>query len=135
MTKLLLELYRRHIPQSRVQPLLIIDLFEKVADARARLCYGLILEEVDFFVFQRLDKALRFSIVVGVDSTRADYSPRSFVLAVFAQSNHRCSRHAFARSAKLAGPKRPRRLFLSALNTWGTRMRLNLVRSAVIAFN
>ncbi len=62
----LLELYRRQIAESRVQPLLIIDRFEKMADAGSRLCHRLVFAQVHFFVLERLDEALRLRVVVSI---------------------------------------------------------------------
>ncbi len=53
-----------------MQPLLIIDRFEKMADRGSRLRHRLVFTQVDFFVLERFHKALRLRVVISIAAPR-----------------------------------------------------------------
>ncbi len=66
MNVLLLELDRRQIAEGRVQPLLIIDRFEKMADGSSRFRHRLIFAQVHLFVFEGLHEAFCLRVVIRI---------------------------------------------------------------------
>lgn len=69
----LLELGRWFVFQRRVQALAIVELVDEVADAGLGFFEGLVLVEIDLFVFEGSDEALGFGVVIGIAApTHAD---------------------------------------------------------------
>src|SRR5438067_7717779 len=64
----LLKLRRRHIAQSRVEPLLVVDAFDEFADRGVGVGQIAIFGSVNLLVLECFDKALRLGIVVGISA-------------------------------------------------------------------
>src|SRR5271165_5288101 len=62
----LLKLSRRHIAESRVKPVLVVDAFEKFTDLRIGIGQVSILVTVDLFVLQRFHERFASRIIIRI---------------------------------------------------------------------
>src|SRR6266478_2511532 len=62
----LLELSRRHVAQSRVQSLLIVDAFQELTDLRVGVSQVAVLGAINLFVLQCFHERLAGRVVIGV---------------------------------------------------------------------
>ena len=69
------KIHRTEVPQCRMEPFLIVDLIEESRYVFHDVLVGLVVVEINLFVFHRFDETLRLGIVVRVASAAHGSAP------------------------------------------------------------